>query len=58
MTILVAEDDPDIAQLIVRYLQKAGWAAHVTASGSDALVYAKSQPVDLAILDVMKAAML
>ena len=53
MTILVAEDDPDIAQLIVRYLQKAGWAAHVTASGSDALVYAKSQPVDLAILDVM-----
>src|SRR6188768_1276503 len=53
MTILVAEDDPDIAQLIVRYLQKAGWAAHVTASGSDALAYARSQPVDVAILDVM-----
>ena len=53
MTILVAEDDPDIAQLIVRYLQKAGWTAHVTASGSDALVYAKSHPIDLAILDVM-----
>jgi DNA-binding response OmpR family regulator len=53
MTILVAEDDPDIAQLIGRYLQKAGWAVHVTPSGSDALAYAKSQPVDLAILDVM-----
>jgi DNA-binding response OmpR family regulator len=53
MTILVAEDDPDIAELIVRYLQKAGWTAHVTASGSDALVCAKSHPIDLAILDVM-----
>jgi two-component system, OmpR family, alkaline phosphatase synthesis response regulator PhoP len=53
MTILVAEDDPDIAQLIARYLQKAGWATHVTPSGGDALAYAKSQPVDLAILDVM-----
>ena len=53
MTILVAEDDPDIAQLIVRYLEKAGWAAHVTPSGSDALAYIRSRPVDLAILDVM-----
>ena len=31
MTILVAEDDPDIAQLIGRYLQKAGWAVHAHA---------------------------
>jgi len=53
MTILVAEDDPDIAQLIVRYLQKAGWATHVTPSGSDALAYAKTRPVDLAVLDIM-----
>jgi len=53
MTILVAEDDPDIAQLIVRYLQKAGWATHVTSSGSDALAYAKTRSVDLAVLDIM-----
>jgi DNA-binding response OmpR family regulator len=53
MTILVAEDDPDIAQLIGRYLQKAGWATHITSSARDALAYAKEHQVDLAILDVM-----
>jgi DNA-binding response OmpR family regulator len=53
MTILVAEDDPDIAQLIGRYLQKAGWTPHITASGRDALVYVRQHPIDLAILDVM-----
>ena len=53
MTILVAEDDPDIAQLIGRYLQKAGWATHITPSARDALAYAREHQVDLAILDVM-----
>jgi DNA-binding response OmpR family regulator len=53
MTILVAEDDPDIAQLIARYLHKAGWTPHVSASGRDALTYAREHAVDLAILDVM-----
>jgi DNA-binding response OmpR family regulator len=53
MTILVAEDDPDIADLIARYLTKAGWTPHITSSGSDALAYARKQPPDLAILDVM-----
>jgi len=53
MTILVAEDDPDIAQLIGRYLQKAGWATHITASARDALAYVREHQVDLAVLDVM-----
>jgi DNA-binding response OmpR family regulator len=53
MTILVAEDDPDIAQLIGRYLLKAGWTPHITASGRDALIYAREHPPDLAILDIM-----
>jgi DNA-binding response OmpR family regulator len=53
MTILVAEDDPDIAQLIGRYLRKAGWTPHITESGRDALVYAREHPPDLAILDIM-----
>lgn len=53
MVILVAEDDRDIAELIARYLQKAGWTPHVTGSGSDALAYARAHTVDLAILDVM-----
>jgi DNA-binding response OmpR family regulator len=53
MTILVAEDDRDIADLIAHYVQKAGWTAHVTASGDDALAYARQQAVDVVILDVM-----
>jgi DNA-binding response OmpR family regulator len=53
MRILVAEDDRDIAELIAHYLQKAGWECHVTASGDDALAYARQQGVDLVILDVM-----
>src|SRR5688572_9420918 len=53
MHILVAEDDRDIADLIVHYLQKAGWSTHVTASGDEALAHARRQPVDLVVLDVM-----
>ena len=53
MQILVAEDDPDIANLIAHYVQKAGWQAHVTPSGDEALAIARTQPVDVAILDVM-----
>jgi DNA-binding response OmpR family regulator len=53
MLILVAEDDRDIADLIVHYLQKAGWRAQVAASGSDALALARGQSFDAVILDVM-----
>ena len=51
--ILVAEDDPDIADLIARYLRKAGWSPHVVGSGDTALSHVRQHPVDLAILDVM-----
>ena len=53
MHILVAEDDRDIADLVALYIQKAGWTPHVVASGDDALAYARADPVDVAILDVM-----
>lgn len=53
MHILVAEDDHDIAQLIARYLQKAGWEAHLAGAGDEALAYARQHPVDLLVLDVM-----
>lgn len=53
MQILVAEDDRDIASLIAHYIQKAGWHPHVATSGDDALAHARTQPVDVAILDVM-----
>ena len=53
MKILVAEDDRDIADLIAHYLHKQGWTTHIAGAGDDALAYARRQPVDLVILDVM-----
>ena len=53
MDILVAEDDRDIAELIAHYFSRAGWRAHVTESGDEALASARRNPADLVILDVM-----
>jgi DNA-binding response OmpR family regulator len=53
VNILVAEDDRDIADLIARYLQKAGWTAHIAGSGDAALSHVRAQGADLVVLDVM-----
>ncbi len=53
MTILIAEDDRDIAELIAHYCRKSGWDSHIAAAGDEALAYARRQPVDVVILDVM-----
>jgi DNA-binding response OmpR family regulator len=53
MNILIAEDDADIADLIALYVRKAGWEPHVVGSGDAALAHARTQPVDVAVLDVM-----
>ena len=53
MDILVAEDDRDIADLIAHYFSRAGWRAHLTESGDDALASVRRNPVDLVVLDVM-----
>ena len=51
--ILVVEDDPDIAELIVHYLQNAGHATVRLSSGADVLPHLRAQPADLVILDIM-----
>jgi len=51
--ILVVEDDPDIADLIRRYLSRAGHDVEVLASGSAALARVREQAPDLLILDLM-----
>ena len=53
MHVLVAEDDRDIGELITHYVQKNGWTAYLTPSGTEALAYARQHAVDLAILDLM-----
>src|SRR5471030_544386 len=51
--VLVVEDDPDIAELVARYLDKAGFAIERAASGRDALQAIKARPPDLLVLDLM-----
>jgi DNA-binding response OmpR family regulator len=51
--ILVVEDDPDIAELIVHSLRRAGHEVAFVTSGTDGLDYARSDPPDLLVLDRM-----
>jgi DNA-binding response OmpR family regulator len=51
--ILIVEDDPDIAALVARYLDKAGFTTERAASGADALQAIAMRPPDLLILDLM-----
>ena len=51
--ILVVEDDPDIGELVSRYLRKAGYAVELRASGQDGLAALREQPPDLIVLDLM-----
>ena len=53
MTILIVEDDPDIADLVARYLQKAGFATEVVGSGTQAWTMIRTKPPDLIVLDLM-----
>ena len=51
--ILVVEDDRDIADLIIHYVEKTGWQAHVAPSGPAALSEARQRVPDCIILDLM-----
>jgi DNA-binding response OmpR family regulator len=51
--IFVVEDDPDIADLVTRYLEKAGYATTRFGTGREALDAARAKPPDLMVLDVM-----
>src|SRR3989441_2681081 len=51
--ILVVEDDQDIAQLVARYLEKAGFVPEVVSSGRDALTAIAAQAPGLIVLDLM-----
>jgi two-component system alkaline phosphatase synthesis response regulator PhoP len=51
--VLVVEDDADIARLVARYLDKAGFVTETVGSGRDALRVIQSKPPDLLILDLM-----
>jgi len=51
--VVVVEDDPDISELVGRYLDKAGYKTERIASGRDALEAIVARPPDLVVLDLM-----
>ncbi|MCX6544908.1 MAG: response regulator transcription factor [Acidobacteria bacterium] len=51
--ILIVEDDDDIAQLVRRYLTRAGHVADVVRAGDEALGRIRERAPDLVILDLM-----
>jgi two-component system, OmpR family, alkaline phosphatase synthesis response regulator PhoP len=52
-TILVADDDPQIAQLVRAYLEKDGFLVREAGDGEQALHVLRAERPDLAVLDVM-----
>ena len=52
-TILIVDDEKEIADLIEVYLKNDGYIVHKFYNGIDALECIKSKKIDLAILDVM-----
>jgi DNA-binding response OmpR family regulator len=51
--ILVAEDDPDIGNLLDHYLKKAGFLPTIVPSGSAVMPQIKRDTPDLIVLDLM-----
>ncbi|MED5020826.1 response regulator transcription factor [Paenibacillus chibensis] len=53
ITILIADDDPEIADLIALHLEKEKYHCIKVHNGQDAIQAVHTEPVDLAILDIM-----
>ncbi|WP_068500842.1 response regulator transcription factor [Paenibacillus kribbensis] len=56
-TILVADDDANIRELVCLFLRNDGFATAEAADGKEALAIYASTPVDLVILDIMMPVM-
>jgi two-component system response regulator ResD len=52
-TVLVVEDDPTVAEVVTRYLEREGFRVIVTDDGLDGLHAAESHLPDLVVLDLM-----
>ena len=51
--ILIVEDEKNMQDIIVTYMQKGGHICFTADDGVDALMILKSNPMDLMILDIM-----
>lgn len=52
-TIMVVEDEPNLAEVVSLYLRRAGYQVQVISDGEQALQALKQQLPDLLILDIM-----
>lgn len=52
-TVLVAEDDPDIVELLTLYLSGSGYEVVAAGDGEQALELLRTRPVDVALVDIM-----
>ena len=52
-SVLVVDDEPTIAEVVSRYLERAGYRTRVAADGPQALLAVASQRPDLVVLDLM-----
>src|SRR5947208_229313 len=51
--VLVVDDEPTIAEIVARYLERAGYETKVAADGHAALAHASDWHPDLVVLDLM-----
>jgi DNA-binding response OmpR family regulator len=52
-SVLVVDDEPTIAEVVCRYLERAGYATLVAGDGREALRLAEAGQPDLVVLDIM-----
>src|SRR4029077_3082668 len=52
-TVLVIDDDPQVGELMKRFLEKEGFAVHVALRGAQALDVVKTLRPDVITLDVL-----
>ncbi len=52
-SVLVVDDEPTIAEVVARYLERAGYSARVATDGVEALEAVAKQRPDLVVLDLM-----
>jgi DNA-binding response OmpR family regulator len=51
--VLVVEDDPTVAEVVRRYLEREGFAVEAVGDGREALIRADASSPDLVVLDIM-----
>jgi DNA-binding response OmpR family regulator len=52
-SVLVVDDEPTIAEVVARYLERAGYRAQIAGDGIGAIEAAVAQRPDLVVLDLM-----